>query len=58
MDHLMQSAPGARTLIDGRWRDYFSGTGYLGLQGHSDLVAAATRALTQYGLTTGTSRGG
>ncbi len=58
MDYLMESAPGARTLINGRWRDYFSGTGYLGLQGHPDLVAAAACALAEYGLTTGTSRGG
>lgn len=54
----MQSAPGARTLINDRWRDYFSGTGYLGLQGNPQLVAAATEALRAYGLTTGTSRGG
>ncbi|MGE5602061.1 MAG: aminotransferase class I/II-fold pyridoxal phosphate-dependent enzyme, partial [Nitrososphaerales archaeon] len=58
MAYLMESAPGARTLINGRWRDYFSGTGYLGLQGHPDLVATAAHALQQYGLTTGTSRGG
>jgi 8-amino-7-oxononanoate synthase len=58
MSHTMQSAPGARTLIDDRWRDYFSGTGYLGLQGHPDLIAAAAAALQRYGLTTATSRGG
>jgi 8-amino-7-oxononanoate synthase len=57
-DYLMQSAPGARTLINDRWRDYFSGTGYLGLQGHPGLVEAAAAALRQYGLTTATSRGG
>lgn len=55
---LMQSPPAARTLIDGRWRDYFSGTGYLGLQGHPALTQAAIDALQHYGLTTGTSRGG
>jgi glycine C-acetyltransferase/8-amino-7-oxononanoate synthase len=54
----MQSPPAARTLIDGRWRDYFSGTGYLGLQGHPALIQAAIDALQRYGLTTGTSRGG
>jgi glycine C-acetyltransferase/8-amino-7-oxononanoate synthase len=54
----MQSPPGARTLINGRWRDYFSGTGYLGLQGHPGLLAAASEALLRYGLTTATSRGG
>jgi len=58
MDFVMESAPGARTIINGRWRDYFSGTGYLGLQGHSGLVAAARAALDKYGLTTATSRGG
>jgi glycine C-acetyltransferase/8-amino-7-oxononanoate synthase len=54
----MESAPGARTLINGRWRDYFAGTGYLGLQGHPGLIEAATSALQQYGITTATSRGG
>jgi len=58
MDFVMESAPGARTIINGRWRDYFAGTGYLGLQGHSGLVAAAGAALNKYGLTTATSRGG
>jgi glycine C-acetyltransferase/8-amino-7-oxononanoate synthase len=54
----MQSPPGARTLINNRWRDYFAGTGYLGLQGHPVLTAAAAEAMQRYGLGTGTSRGG
>ena len=58
MDFIMESAPGARMLINGRWRDYFSGTGYLGLQGHQGLISAASQALHTYGLTTATSRGG
>ncbi len=58
MDFLMQSPPGARTLINGRWRDYFSGCGYLGLQGHPELLQAASEALQKYGLSTATSRGG
>ena len=57
-DYLMQSAPGARTRVNDRWRDYFSGTGYLGLQGHPGLIDAAAAALGQYGLSTATSRGG
>jgi 8-amino-7-oxononanoate synthase len=57
-EYVMQSAPGARTLINGQWRDYFAGCGYLGLQGHRELLAAAADALRQYGLTTATSRGG
>jgi len=55
---LMQSPPAAHTLIDDRWRDYFSGTGYLGLQGHPALTQAAVDAIQRYGLTTATSRGG
>lgn len=54
----MQSPPAARTMIDGRWRDYFSGTGYLGLHGHPALAEAAVDAIQRYGLGTGTSRGG
>jgi 8-amino-7-oxononanoate synthase len=58
MQTLMQSPPGARTLINDRWCDYFAGCGYLGLQSHSALVQAATETLQQYGLSTATSRGG
>ena len=54
----MQSPPAARTLINDRWCDYFSGTGYLGLQGHPALTQAAVDAIQRYGLTTATSRGG
>ena len=39
----MQSPPGAETVIDGRRYLYFAGTGYLGLQGHPAVVAAARR---------------
>ncbi|MCL7453669.1 MAG: aminotransferase class I/II-fold pyridoxal phosphate-dependent enzyme [Anaerolineae bacterium] len=58
MEALMQSSPGARTLINDRWRDYFAGCGYLGLQSHPALVQAAIETLQQYGLSTATSRGG
>ncbi len=58
MKYLMESPPGARTLINGRWRDYFAGCGYLGLQDHPALLQAAAEALQQYGLNTATSRGG
>ena len=47
MSYTMQSPPGACTLINGRWCDYFSGTGYLGLQGHPGLLAAASDALAR-----------
>ena len=55
---LMQSPPGARTLINDRWRDYFAGCGYLGLQSHPALLQAAVETVQQYGLGTATSRGG
>jgi len=58
MDTLMQSPPGARTLINDRWRDYFAGCGYLGLQSHPELLQAAIETIQQYGLGTATSRGG
>ena len=56
--HVMESAPGTETVIDGRPYLYFCGTGYLGLHGHNDLVAAACDALHQYGLGTATTRAG
>jgi 8-amino-7-oxononanoate synthase len=58
MEMLMQSPPGARTLFNGRWCDYFAGTGYLGLQSHPAVLQAAIETLQQYGLSTATSRGG
>jgi glycine C-acetyltransferase/8-amino-7-oxononanoate synthase len=54
----MESAPGAVTVISGRPYDYYCGCGYLGLQGHPELTAAAAEALAKYGLSTATSRGG
>jgi len=58
MDYAMESPVGARTLIGGRWRDYFAGCSYLGLQSHPGLLDAAVAALQRYGLGTATSRGG
>ena len=58
MSYRMQSPPGARVLINDRWRDYFAGCSYLGLQGHPALITAAIAALQTYGVGTATSRGG
>src|SRR5579859_2042252 len=55
---LMQSAPGAETILDGRRYYYFAGTGYLGLQGHPEVLRAAAEAVYQYGLSSATSRTG
>ena len=58
MDFRMQSPLGPRVVIGGRERDYFSGTGYLGLHNHPDVLQSAVDAIARYGLATGTSRGG
>jgi len=49
---------GARVVIAGRERDYFSGTGYLGLHNHPAVIQAAVQAVQRYGMSTATSRGG
>jgi 7-keto-8-aminopelargonate synthetase-like enzyme len=55
---LMQSPPGAHTIIDGREYLYFAGTGYLGLQGHPEVIRAACQATEKFGLGSATSRTG
>ena len=54
----MQSPPGPSTVIDGRRYLYFVGTGYLGLQGHPELIRAACEAARQYGIGSATTRAG
>jgi glycine C-acetyltransferase/8-amino-7-oxononanoate synthase len=58
MDFRMDTPVGPRVVIQGRERDYFSGTGYLGLHSHPQVLEAATQAIGRYGLATATSRGG
>jgi 7-keto-8-aminopelargonate synthetase-like enzyme len=53
---VMQSPPGAETTIDGRRYLYFAGTGYLGLQGHPEVIRAACQAAQQYGIGSATTR--
>jgi 8-amino-7-oxononanoate synthase len=45
-------------VIAGQERDYFSGTGYLGLHNHASVRAAAVEAIERFGMSTATSRGG
>lgn len=54
----MDGRVGARVVFNGREVDYFAGCGYLGLQSHPGVIAAAQAALQQYGISTATSRGG
>jgi len=56
--YRMESAPGAKTVIDGREFDYFCGTGYFAFQGHPEIVRAACEAVQKYGIGTATSRSG
>jgi 8-amino-7-oxononanoate synthase len=58
MQLRMESPVGPRVIFNGREYDYFSGTGYLGLQNHPEVVQAGVDALRRYGLSTATSRGG
>ncbi|HEX7555543.1 MAG TPA: hypothetical protein VF338_02880, partial [Leptolinea sp.] len=57
-EYRLESPIGPRVVINGREVDYFSGTGYLGLQSHPAVLQAAIEALLQYGISTATSRGG
>ncbi len=57
-DYSFQSPLGPRVMIAGRERDYFSGTSYLDLHNHPQVLRAAVEAIQQYGMSTGTSRGG
>ena len=53
---VMQSPPGAHTVIDGRRYVYFAGTGYLGLHGHPEVIRAACEATERYGIGSANSR--
>lgn len=55
-ERLLQSAAGPEVSIDGRPYLYFGGTGYLGLQSHPDVLAAAINATQRYGMGSATTR--
>ncbi|MDH4196032.1 MAG: pyridoxal phosphate-dependent aminotransferase family protein [Candidatus Aminicenantes bacterium] len=55
---VMESAPGAETVINGRTYVYFGGTGYFGLHGHPELIKAGVEAYHKYGTHSGTTRSG
>lgn len=58
MMNIMESAPGARTIINGKEFDYFAGTGYFCLQGHPEVIDAAVEAVKKYGVSSATSMAG
>ncbi len=55
---LMESPPGAYTVIDGRRYLYFAGTSYFALHGHPEVIEAGVAALKKYGVHSATSRAG
>jgi glycine C-acetyltransferase/8-amino-7-oxononanoate synthase len=54
---IMESAPGAETVINGRTYLYFGGTGYFGLHGNAEMMKAGIEAFKQ-GTHSGTTRSG
>ena len=53
---ILQSPPGPIAQIDGREYLYFAGTGYLGLQGHPEVIRAACEGTQRYGVGSANSR--
>lgn len=53
---VMDSAPGAETVINGRKYIYFGGTGYFALHGNPEMIRVAIDALNTYGMHSATSR--
>lgn len=56
--YMMESPPGARTIIDGKEVDYFCGCGYFALQSHPEIIRAACEAVKKFGVSSATSRSG
>ena len=52
----MGSGPGPETVINGKRYLYFGGTGYFSFQTHPEILAAAQKALAEFGMDTATSR--
>ena len=55
---IMQGAPGALTIINGKECLYFGGTSYYGLHNHQRVIQAASEAIKRYGINSATSRNG
>jgi 8-amino-7-oxononanoate synthase len=58
VSQIMESPPGAETVIDGRRYLYFGGTSYLGLASRPEVIEAACDAVRRYGVHSATSRAG
>jgi glycine C-acetyltransferase/8-amino-7-oxononanoate synthase len=55
---IMDSAPGAETVINGRRYIYFGGTGYFGLHGNAEMIQKGIEAFRKYGMHSATTRSG
>jgi glycine C-acetyltransferase/8-amino-7-oxononanoate synthase len=55
---VMDSAPGAETVINGRKYIYFGGTGYFALHGNPEMIRAGIEAFGKYGIHSATTRSG
>jgi 8-amino-7-oxononanoate synthase len=53
--YVMTSAPGPRTIINGKEIDYFSGCGYYDFHGNPEIIEAACEAVKKYGISSATS---
>ena len=54
--YLMDSAPGAKTIINGKECVYFGGTSYYELHKNEQVIASAINALKKYGVNSASSR--
>jgi len=54
--YLMDSAPGAKTIINGKEYFYFGGTSYYELHKNEDVINSAINALKKYGINSSSSR--
>jgi glycine C-acetyltransferase/8-amino-7-oxononanoate synthase len=55
---VMDSAPGAETVINGRKYLYFGGTGYFALHGNAEMIRTGIDAFNKYGMHSATTRSG
>src|SRR4030042_903416 len=55
---VMDSAPGAETVINGRKYVYFGGTGYFALHGNAEMIRQGIHAFGKYGMHSATTRSG
>jgi 7-keto-8-aminopelargonate synthetase-like enzyme len=53
---LMDSAPGAKTIINGKEYLYFGGTSYFELHKNEEVINSAINALKKYGINSSSSR--